>query len=69
MKNACLVLDNLDASRGSRMIVLRVDSLLIYPKIVILVSTSSVDLSEWLPLADFSVGITRVPQSADKHVN
>ncbi|KAG2049436.1 hypothetical protein BDR06DRAFT_961381, partial [Suillus hirtellus] len=60
MKNACLVLDNLDASRGSRMVVLRVDSLLIYPKIVILVSTGSVVLSEWLPLADFSVGIARV---------
>jgi hypothetical protein len=42
------------------MIVLRVDSLLIYPKIVILVSTGSVVLSEWLPLADFSVGIARV---------
>ncbi|KAG2053258.1 hypothetical protein BDR06DRAFT_956831, partial [Suillus hirtellus] len=60
MKNACLMLDNLDASRGSRMIVLRVDSLLIYLKIVILVSTGSVVLSEWLPLTYFSVGIARV---------
>ncbi|KAG2047743.1 hypothetical protein BDR06DRAFT_963667, partial [Suillus hirtellus] len=60
MKNAYLVLDNLDASRRSRIIVLRVDSLLIYPKIVILLSTGSVVLSEWSPLADFSVDIARV---------